>query len=194
MNPCFLGRPNPRRDLFLKFAPRTVRLRTVTALVPAERGSSSPKKVATLPKGSSAASFAVNKLELRSDRMLAREDGREALARGALTGTPPQAAHPHRRVAKQGTKGDRVGAAAAERPTATRAAWAESAVALDLVENQPILQGGQPQLRFLNAQAQPRQGELVGSLQGQKIVFGDHPGSGLGNEFDGPLHGREPRL
>jgi hypothetical protein len=25
-------------------------------------------------------------------------------------------------------------------------------------------------------------------------VFGDHPGSGLGNEFDGPLHGREPRL
>jgi hypothetical protein len=162
-------------------------------LVPADRGSSSPKKVATLPKASSAASFAVKKLKLGGDRVLAREDGREALAPGALTGATPQAAYPHGHVAEQGTKGDRVGAAAAERTTAAGAVWAEPAVTLDLGKNQPVLKGGQQLLGFLNAQAQPSQGQLVRSHKGQKIVFGDHPGSGFGNEFDGPLHGREPR-
>jgi hypothetical protein len=58
---------------------------------------------------------------------------------------------------------------------------------------QPVLEGGQQLLGFLHAQAQLSQGQLVRPIQGEKIVFGDCPGSGLSNEFDGPLHGREPR-
>jgi hypothetical protein len=51
----------------------------VTALVATGKGNSSPKKVATLPKGNSAADFVVMKLERRSDRVVARG----ALALGA---------------------------------------------------------------------------------------------------------------
>ena len=81
-----------------------------------------------------------------------------------------------------------VRAAAPEGPAATPAGGAALAVALDLGGHELVLEGGQQCLGFLDAQAQLGQGKLVGSLQGEQVVFGDRPGSGFGDEFDGPLH------
>jgi hypothetical protein len=90
-------------------------------------------------------------------------------------------------------KRHRVGAAAPEGPAALRAGEAELAVAFDLGGHELVLKGGQQPFGFLQAQAQARQGKLVGSFQGEQVVFSDRPGSGFGDEFDGPLHDHEPR-